>query len=432
MNASPHLFAKFIKLKGVLTVKSPLKVRSGEQIEDGRLKTDKGNATLAKIECDGEGKPYLPGSGIKGALRAYAEATKGPDHPAITLLFGDIKNNNTGHMGALTIYGAQFRSSPDQNDLPYYNKPSDNGIHLSARTKIESGLGRADHGKLFHAEAVTPNTTFSFSGRFVPLPRDEDNKLALKLLAEIVLALKNEYIYLGGSRADGAGRISAQINCQGMKINSQGLLEQNPSDHSLLLPVVKISAPSVTRLVLQCDGPFFVNDWSYQPPEKKNGKPQGPQMRMLREADHKPVLPIETVMGALRATSEWLEKCKRIEKGSTARLFGPSSSINAVAARAILMADQINLIRIGRTVEMSSVSLDRFSGAPMTGALFSTACVFDPRFEIVLRLDRRPNSDKHEDDQKAWRDILAHVKKTGLKLGHAKGRGFGWFKVEEA
>jgi CRISPR/Cas system CSM-associated protein Csm3 (group 7 of RAMP superfamily) len=418
------LFSEFLEIKGTIEVLSPLHVGSGRDelmVSISETKKDQdGNPivpTVASVETDANGMPYLPGSGIKGALKNFA-LNAGADSEAISALFGEIKDKNIGQMGSLIIYGATFESAPILSSRPHFEKTK--GKAYRAQTKINSGRGTADHQKLFHSEQIVPHTKFKLQARFSP-PLDAARRVkALALLADIKKALEDGNIQLGRSTANGAGLIRANAHVLRKHLGSSGDMIE---DKAFKLPQAQnlTQKGRVFRLELVCEGPFYVNDWSHVPKRDAQGKATGPQLRMLREQDGDPILPIETIMGAMRARAEW----RKAKSGSEAsdvvdRLFGSTK------AKARLVGDKIRTVSKGLPHRMTSVALDRFSGAPLTGALFEAECVFDPKFELVLRMNRAT-----DDDVAEAQALIDDIKKTGLKLGHAKGRGFGWFLVRE-
>ncbi|MGH6847853.1 MAG: RAMP superfamily CRISPR-associated protein [Methylocella sp.] len=184
------LFARRIEIGGTLEVISPLHVGSGVEVideaielsEEERRRLGISHPMNARVQRDAIGRPYIPGCSIKGALRAIAEDAAATDAAAtakVEALFGVIKNNGKGTMGALTIFGAIFGCAGRGDDLPFFDKKrngeSDNsaGLFISARTAIDHGRGTAKHSKLFHAEEVAAGTTFSLRARYLP-PVDEE------------------------------------------------------------------------------------------------------------------------------------------------------------------------------------------------------------------------------------------------------------------
>lgn len=109
----------------------------------------------------------------------------------------------------------------------------------------------------------------------------------------------------------------------------------------------------------------------------------------------------------------------------TERLFG------VTGWRGLLAVESIRVIRPGGKQTFTSVKLDRFSSAPIDGALFSVEAFVDPVFEVTLRLAPREKAPITLEAQSLFDRLLNDIKDMGLMLGHGGSRGFGWFSVDE-
>lgn len=120
---------------GNLELLSALHVGTGDT-RQAAIRADAGNMTeIAVVACDHRGRPYLPGTTIKGLLRRLAEARL--DCLDVVSLFGTIKNETAGSMGALLVRGAAETATGDARGMPYVAvaKLAD-GIFIAARTRI--------------------------------------------------------------------------------------------------------------------------------------------------------------------------------------------------------------------------------------------------------------------------------------------------------
>lgn len=450
-----HLFARRIDIEGELEVVTPLHIGSGEEEPDEvlpKVKDDQGNEkypTSSRVLRDAIRRPYIPGTSIKGALRAIAEAAAGTGK-AVKALFGEIKDDGSGAMGALTIFGATFKTAGDGGELPF-NAKKKQGLYVNARTAIDKGRGTAEQGKLFHAEELAPGAVFAFRARYLP-PVDKGREQdASRLLGRLLRLIETDGFALGRGAGDGQGRVHvSDLTVTSRVLGAQGTFEPAAGfDAAALLPQEHelASADTPVSLTLTCDGPFFVNDFSWDRKKQTNDGKQSdlPHLRALRWSKSKPVLPGASLMGALRGRAAWLatlaEKRGELPDGKAKEmvefLFGTSER------RAALRLDSLELVAgTAQPAMLTSVKLDRFSGAPIDGALFGIECVVGPVFEARLRfVQPRQGAEESSEHfairkllagnaEKFWSEVLGDIKKNGLMLGHAANRGFGWFDVK--
>lgn len=410
-----------VDLTGSLTVLSPLHLGNGRRGEREGLTvlTEQGKeepVLLSEIQRDGRGLPYLPGTSLKGALRARLKEREGET------LFGrlDDKNREGGEMGRLWIYGAIHQSTG----------PAAGPEHsvLAARTRIDRASGTADDHKLFHMDMVPPGTIFAFHARWLT---DATGAALEDELAQVATALApltdGTGIALGRGGRQGQGRVRLS--------NLKAILVPWDGDPvALTLPTIAWTPPGERhRLRLTGDGPYMVLD-----PARREAKPDGLGEEtnilhpLLDGAGH-PALPGSTMLGALRARAAWLDggtddrdrvHTPHAELTATERLFG------VTGWRGLLGVESIRVVDPGVKQRFTSVKLDRFSAAPIDGALFTVEAFVDPVFEVTLSLTPRGDVPVPEDARALFGRLLEDVRDMGLMLGHGGSRGFGWFGVE--
>src|SRR5205823_4997521 len=157
-----------------------------------------------------------------------------------------------------------------------------------------------------------------------------------------------------------------------------------------------------------------------------------------------PGLPLvlgSSISGALRSRATWLAALDAHRRGdpmpasndrvvlhprdiasltSVERLFG------VAGFRGLLQIDSI-LVHEAEPWCVTSVKLDRFSGAPIDNALFTTETFVGARLTVQLRLVSRGGTAPEDKDKKWFDALLADVGRNGLQLGHGRNKGFGWF-----
>lgn len=410
-----------VDLTGSLIVLSPLHLGNGRRGEREGLTvlTEQGKeepVLLSEIQRDGRGLPYLPGTSLKGALRARLKDGEGET------LFGrlDDKNREGGEMGRLWIYGAIHRDTG----------PAAGPEHsvLAARTRIDRASGTADDHKLFHLDMVPPGTIFAFHARWLT---DAEGAELEKELAEVATALApltdGTGIALGRGGRQGQGRVR-------LSELKAILVPWDGDPAAVTLPAVAWTPPGERhRLRLTGDGPYMILE-SDRREKKTDGEGEETNILhpLLDGAGH-PALPGSTLLGALRARAAWLDGgaddrdrvyTPKEELTATERLFG------VTGWRGLLGVETIRVVDPGVLQRFTSVKLDRFSAAPIDGALFTVEAFVDPVFEATLSLTPRGDGPVPDDARTLFERLLEDLRNMGLMLGHGGSRGFGWFGVE--
>lgn len=414
------MYSRRIRIDGMLKVLSPFHPGSGDFAEDEALDVKKEDVKprIALLARDDKKMPYLAGTAIKGILRRRA----GRDRD-IESLFGTIKNSqgeDTGSMGRLIVYGSSMAQPGDTGALPRPGK-RDDGIYVAARTKVDGATGAADEGKLFYQEMLAPGATFPL--RLLYLPPDGCPDLP-PLLARLLKALQGGLAF-GKGQADGQGRLKLQdgVTATRVTLAPDGCLKEEPlaGFAETLAQAEPWPEERSWSLELKCEGPFMVKDWSYATPPQTGEDRDRIQVKAQRQAEKVPELPGTSLMGALRARAEWLAATGVLEDEVVVRLFGTQD------AAAVLVLDSLKARPNGKPEKLTSVAIDRFSGAPIDNKLFTSEVFVDPIFDA--RLSLAPGRAK-DGDAEAVETLLADLREDCLMLGHGSTKGFGWFSVD--
>jgi len=429
-------------IEGEIEVVTPLHVGSGEFKEDGVLPRNPQDApdtsapASARVQIDGRDRAYIPGSSLKGALRArmeqFAEA-------AVPIVFGTIKGVSSGRAGALVVLGADIKTAPKSSDLPLFQKlratteTNRKGRAMAARTAVSPARGTADHAKLFFAECIVPGVIFRFRARYTPPQDKAEARIATDALRQLLADWQAGTLAMGRGTADGEGRTRLKnVSVTRLQLDSRTGDVSASADPALVSQASAAKLPGQSLvLTLVGQGPYFVQDWAYereqttesddaQDRSDANTSQPAPHMRWLRDHDGIPALPGTSLMGSLRSRALWLARTHGRPDSLVDILFGTTE------AKARLLVDTIRFEGPVDEVTMTSVKLDRFSAAPFDGGLFGTACVADPRFQARLRLHPSCTSEARAF---LYDVIVPDLVRNGLKLGHSSTRGFGWFTV---
>lgn len=199
-------------ITGILINQTPLSIGAGK----GALKGGIDNP-IVRIE----GKPYIPGSSLKGVLRSEAERYVKFSHPNEFVC--DILNPNKEEKGELgrkmqaeksgieyepciicRIFGGPTLAS----HLTFYNALPSSTFHTETKTSVSISriTGGQYHGRLYDIEYVVPFTKFEFK-----MQVDNIDLMGKSLEAEVVNYLINILtkggVWLGGRKSIGMGNV---------------------------------------------------------------------------------------------------------------------------------------------------------------------------------------------------------------------------------
>lgn len=472
------MFGMRLDITAELELLTPLHLGTGEvetfdSIErDDQQTKQKVAVPVACVMRDAGGLPTIPGASVKGVLRAATD----PAEPGLADLFGP-ETGQSLHQGRLTARRMRYLSAGQSAMLaagmPYATAAhsagrtfADLGLFVAARTAIDPGLGVADEGKLFHQQLVVPGARFRME---LSLRLDGDVEAARRSEACLIRALaaltRGEGIAFGHGQSLGQGRLRLHRDTlQGQRLaidKTSGALadvDSAATTRALRQAVADASVASVETIerYLVGRGPFLVNDSSIVP-RPDSGDPRLNAQRQGAGKNARPLLPGSTVVGALRARAGWLSQLRWsdsragdnrdriLAKNDPAarRVLGDRAVTSAIALtpterlfgvtgwRGLLRVARIDCVACAGFESITSVRLDRFSMAPIDGALFTSRAAIDPVFRVTLELERRGGFPS-DDDRKLLEALLAELREEGLMLGHATSRGYGWFAVAAA
>jgi CRISPR/Cas system CSM-associated protein Csm3 (group 7 of RAMP superfamily) len=413
-----------IDLEIPLLTLSPLHIGTGESVPDERLRGEENETSeLAMIQIDDQGDPWIPGSALKGALRAAAGSLSVDDKHA---LFGTITDGALGRMGSAMIRGARLVSPGVSTGLPYADTAK--GTYISSRTAIDERRGIAARNRLFHREMVAPGARFKWRIR---LETSGDAEALLSALARALAPWSLvDGLTIGSESASGLGRvrIDGDVLRHDWELDPEyGKLTRRKHRPVTIPEAVEAEA---RRGVLTCEGPFLTVDPSWDATARQVAKTAGakdedtPHLKGVRR-NGLPFITGEAVSGALRSRYQWRAKLAELRKEA----FSPTvTHLFGETGRKAVLAVMVVSIKAGGNTQTTSVKLDRFSGGPIDNALFSIDGDHAVQINLKLSLDSRSTNQ----DPAALDEIVDDLRKHGLRLGHGSGRGFGWFRWEDA
>lgn len=324
------------------------KICNGE-IEDSQIEEQlNANYHLTAKCC--EGRPYIPGSTLRGALLNKLLAGESTNaSPAwqnskkLRNLFGftDEAASNGEHkrkaskvqfLGAFTqesglVKGADFKNNSGNNTITYFSHA--HGTLLRQRVKINAQTGAAEEGKLFQHEVVPKGTVFNWK---VVAENVTENEL--KLLLALLTCLDGlPENAIGASKNSGYGGLKWDIEkneddspvVQVITKSAflgwiQGLTGQNNTTLNLSTHVIPaISKEPVNEwltksnyvlhlpITLNAASPILVNDPTrvkIKSRSQTSGDGETPPSSVyMRDMEGNPIIPATSLKGVLRAQS---------------------------------------------------------------------------------------------------------------------------------
>lgn len=451
---------------------------------------------VATVARDALGRPYLPATSIKGMLRGLAEEVFpqadidrlfGALKADVPSAGGDGRGRTQPSMGAVQCRGASLARSADARDVMPYVASSRRaaeiavvegreeravapGCFIAARTSIDADAGTAKDTGLHFREMVAPNSSFDFRIHvecFGPGAEARAETEARNLARILRLVASKQGRPLGGGRADGDGRVRLDpdtVEVVRRALDQNGDFVSKPVGE--LWKTAKAAeantAPEAHRDVIRlvCHGPFLIVDASTKAKREAPVDDQRRKAVHLRPQRSGPDVPLilgSSLSGALRARAQWLEalmhEAGELKRKSFVAGIDPDSRrpiirtaadaetnlapvdrlFGVTGFRGLLTIEDLEVTGVDGRTELTSVKLDRFSGAPIDGALFTTEAFVGVRLSFALRLAPRRSdagSVTVADAGLLFERLMQDIGENGLQLGAGASKGFGWFEKE--
>lgn len=414
----------------------PLKqLRPKFQFERDAAEADSEVATLVR---DYRGAPTLPPTALKGALRKTLLRQMHADE--VDLFFGSTKSETDGAMGQFALYAGEFmvHVADGSSALPYWNDQENSWV--STRVALSRKHGAAEHKKLFSKEMLAAGSVFKVSG--VWFSTLERAKVNLPRILEPLANAEGLTIGAGMRLGQGALRLrnkTGQVLLQQVRfVPETGKVEDRVLADRLTIEAGKVFETSA-QIQLYCPGPFLSVDSTAE-----RGRNQANLVRALKRNQDTPALQLSSIAGSLRSRAAWISAAKgwggddRFRKPSSwtsVEQLSPVERLFGVAGwRGLLRLSQPQLLSASAHRELTSNSLDRFTGAVLDAALFSYEVFTGVELDLKLILERRVGANKLmvplKEDIELYDALLDDLKDDVLMLGHATNRGFGWFDVK--
>jgi len=412
---------------------------------------------------DANGLPTIPGSSLAGVLRSAITAR---DPELARSIFGFVEGAR-GQASRLEVSWAQVHDA-DNRVVPLRRSGGDDKTD-EVLELLRVGVTR-DHVRInpdgvvdgrgkFDETLVPVGARFTFELQLVDGSEVEEQA--------IVDVLRSKALRLGGRTRMGHGRMKLEA-LRGRRF----ALAKNPKDLEawLALPVALDQKVDLPEWSGRSGAAVAIGQLSFTlqlEPEDfwlvGGGEPLARFARGGRTADIVPVtervirwqsgkavvdddesrlqvvMPATAVKGALRHRAGYLARCARLSSPDTGdvdglidELFGMIKDDESVARPgAVFFSDARLEFEKAGDGALDHVCIDRFTGGPMNGMLFSEA----PRFRTKQKLVIDVVVDRRRVSAAAWRllkEAIDDLRLGRLALGGGSNRGHGYFRGQVA
>lgn len=443
------------RIRGLIRLQTPLSIGSGydEAISIQEMDGAWHDRHVISVTRDDSGRPFIPGSSVKGALNALADDTN-ISLQSRSSLFGTVQGNKTLPGGVefcnLTVTGSQ----PTDSQLPNWINQTANLPHV-ARNR---DYGTAEDKLLFLEQVVAPDTIFTFECSV----RGLDKNTISDLLGLLVLAGDaNSPLRLGSGKSADNGRISWTLTevrlldnpaALWQMLNSQAKHEQidiwsDPFSRAENLAVAKLILKTehwlaLPELALHFHTPFLVYHSSAADTEQSSTEAR----QAVPRTNHtgRPILPTDSLHGALRSQAERILRTIGIavDRGyelpavpdvKAAVTFDLASILfGAPGWRSVLRFSDFVVQGETKTLTHEMLAIDRLTGGGKNSAKFNIEALDCPQLHGCLAIDLRRLSlldAKSPGIAAKALGLLAHVLRDldegDVPLGYGAAKGYG-------
>ncbi|QTL37337.1 RAMP superfamily CRISPR-associated protein [Pseudoalteromonas viridis] len=424
-----------------LVNESRLAVRSGEQVDlelpsQGTESKDK-QPTLAQLRLDARGYPVLPGSSLKGMLRALCDDTL-----------------------AETLFGGQRQCTPQSGEGPKYLRlngcvtvqgatalpdfvVSDSVVN-DTHASIDEVTGTAKDNHLFSQAWIEPQTQFDWQLHCEFITHGQ--------LEQLLSILSNARLQLGAGQKFGYGALTAAIPKQDGKLKVRVLTQEKLSEwlacqapqpldnfytEQLIAPGKDPQQKSQPvklcfTLALTSPDPVLVASPAYlsrltEEQKASNSKDKLKNLYFSRDNDGQPVIPASALRGMLRARFIKIIRTLNAEidektlQSLWAAIWGDSGKRSALIIRDARMAADARHAKH----HQSMIAIDRFTGGVKDGALFEVEAF---TLQGALHAQCEINHEALLRNPMATAVLVLVLKdlfEQKLTIGASKNRGFG-------
>ncbi|MBU1430713.1 hypothetical protein KKF91_09175 [Myxococcota bacterium] len=428
-----------------------------------------------EVFTDANGLPAIPGTSLAGALRAAARLHGGDERALFGHESGGKDNHNGGQRARLSFSHAVIHDSNDRPAAPLLGGAQLNDALLSAarahvvrdHVRLDS-RGTADGAGKFDRSSVMAGHRFTFEVEL------EAEAASWAVLDQLIAWMNHPAFRLGGRTRAGLGQIKL-LSYQARAFNlrqsadwaAYGALPADLSKPAVGLqardiPKVQTAGVLTTTLKLKPMEPWIVaggeGDADIEPMREARvvWTVSGRGRVKPSEDSERLLLPGSSIKGALRhraafhlralrgiwadhappppmphnpdldpwAARDGLEALFGQVHGLQEGIKGDGETEGEAGIAGCVYIDDVR--PKGKTKIRHHVTLDRFTGGPMMGHLFTDNPVESD--EITLSITVAPTRLLPRDVWEAFHRALEDITEGRLQFGGGSGRGYGWFR----
>lgn len=389
-----------VRLFGKLICTSDLHVGTGDlELFEKRFDQARLSDSKEKIQggynsvcLDARGWPYLPGSTLRGFLRAIAVKH---DAALERGLFG-FADKDDGKSGRARLYDAFLRTTPATAPaLPYWAKQPATAIRHGIA--IDPTTGTVAEHKLFRHEYVPAGSEFAFE-----LEADKFSEPDLAALLGLLVHWDGEATSaIGKGKTNGQGRLRWELERLEV-LDYAHYLEWLGSDKPIQDFFAPIAPPEFAviekpatwelRFRLVPTVPLLVNEPGYVQ-EKTEQNPHPPDLEYSRLPDGRPIVPAASLRGLLRGRARRILATIAISQGaSTQKAVEIAESIikelfgSTERRSPIVIGDAVASVP-GDPHRQYFNAIDRFTGGVAGDKLYSARAVLCNGLEGVIHFE---------------------------------------------
>jgi len=454
-------------IEGKLVTCSPFHLGDGNEIPWAHFQGERDEIPLIKsIFRDVRGLPCIPGSSLKGALRAAIEDF-GQHEKAVEAIFGrQASEDHEGEGGSAEFHDCrvpeQFAAPPFKHPPPWWD-----ALRLSG---IESGIAidrctrTVEQSKLFYFEVVPPGVEFTVR---ISAQNLEPKQIGLLLGLLDRFSVSNakpdsaKALTLGAGTAGGKGLFRWQLGhvryldrsdvAQWIKQPLPAYEATKPwpggaDSLKILAPLTQPGtqpAPLVIHLELKFQA-FLVND----PSQWKEGT-DAPNHTPLLSDDKRPLLPESTFRGALRSQAERILRTLAVEgadpaavgelkqpSGPLSKDLGPENFSGVPLAGIIfgttgwkspVTLSDSTAIAFDGIPRQEFVGIDRFSGGSALSMKFNADYALNPTFHVPISvcLEKWETAGIRQAAEGLFALVLRDLMEGDVTFGFGASKGYG-------
>ncbi len=348
-----------------------------------------------KVLCDAAGRPFLPGTSLAGALRAWLEQNA----PAKTMALFGGEESRLKKAGHLIVSDAFFAG-----DAP---------LELRPRLRIDPRTGTAAAGAKFDLAHIGKGAELSFMLTWLGDKEDIDE---LAVVEDMLAALHTGDIVLGAHKTNGFGRVALEVTRQTFDMfdpaDRQKWLSDQYQGERLTLPEDRPGNMVKFTLTGRADD-LLVRSGKTMEVEKKSYTVNITEKGV-------PVIPATSLRGAVRAQASRIVRAAGIDPAAIDELFGCAAD----GGRPGRVRFEDAVLTKAQKKMITRIRIDKFTGGVMRRALINEEPISSP---LTLRL-QAPN------EPLACALLLYALRDLGLglySLGGESAVGRGYVKVDE-